>query len=184
MIRGSDGLDYEDLNARLLGEPADTGRNRALGPDSHYDEAFKADYRETYDHYEAEGYPAEECHASAWSQAHFSQRQRLEHQRKAFLRGIADDFHARTDRSLYAAITGGTITLYSGELPSGSPGGAGGANPVQAALAAFRATPEPPIRRGLGPPGHLPASGEVQRRRGEGSQPTADDSDAAAAREV
>lgn len=27
MIRGSDGLDYEDLNARLLGEPAKTMRN-------------------------------------------------------------------------------------------------------------------------------------------------------------
>ena len=30
MIRGSDGLDYEDLAARLLGEPAETARNRAV----------------------------------------------------------------------------------------------------------------------------------------------------------
>ena len=27
MIRGSDGLDYEDLTAKLLGEPAETFRN-------------------------------------------------------------------------------------------------------------------------------------------------------------
>ena len=30
MIRGSDGLDYEDLSARLLGEPNNTPRNRAI----------------------------------------------------------------------------------------------------------------------------------------------------------
>lgn len=144
MIRGSDGLDYEDLNARLLGEPADTGRNRILGPNSGRDEAFKADYRETYDHYEAEGYPAEECHNRAKAQAHFSQRQRLEHRRKAFLRGIADDFRVRATRS-------GAITLYAGELPGSGPGGAGGTDSLQAPLATLCAAPESPIRRGLGP---------------------------------
>lgn len=67
MIRGSDGLDYEDLAARLVGEPAKTGRNRILtGP---YSQAFKDAYRETYDRYEAEGYDSGVCHRSAYAQA-------------------------------------------------------------------------------------------------------------------
>lgn len=69
MIRGSDGLDYEDLGARLLGEPADTGRNSVLGPGSHYDKAFKADYRETYDYHEEQGHTSLDCHRAAFAQA-------------------------------------------------------------------------------------------------------------------
>ena len=184
MIRGSDGLDYEDLGARLLGELAKTRRNRVLAPDAPYSEELKADYRETYDHYEAAGYAPDVCHLSARAQADLLEGERFERRRKEFTRRIAGDFRAHADRALYDALRSGRITLYSGEPPSGSPGGAGGANPVQAALAALRATPEPPIRRGVGPQRHLPASGEVQRRRGEGSEPPADDPDAAAAREV
>lgn len=30
MIRGTDGLDYQDLTERLLGRPADTPRNQAI----------------------------------------------------------------------------------------------------------------------------------------------------------
>ena len=67
MIRGSDGLDYEDLGTRLLGEPAKTGRNRILG--GPYSQEFKDAYRETYDHYEAEGYDSGVCHRSAYAQA-------------------------------------------------------------------------------------------------------------------
>ena len=52
MIRGSDGLDYEDLAARLLGEPAKTARNQILRPDSPHSRRFKEAFRETYDHYE------------------------------------------------------------------------------------------------------------------------------------
>lgn len=69
MIRGSDGLDYEDLNARLLGEPADTGRNRILGPGSPHSRPFKEAFRETYDHYEEQGYPPLECYRCAYAQA-------------------------------------------------------------------------------------------------------------------
>ena len=69
MIRGSDGLDYEDLAARLLGEPAKTGRNNILRPDSPHSRPFKEAFRETYDHYEEQGYPPLECYRSAYAQA-------------------------------------------------------------------------------------------------------------------
>jgi hypothetical protein len=69
MIRGSDGLDYEDLAARLLGEPAKTGRNDILRPDSPHSRLFKEAFRETYDHYEEQGYPPLECYRSAYAQA-------------------------------------------------------------------------------------------------------------------
>lgn len=157
MIRGSDGLDYEDLGARLIGELAKTSRNRILGPGSRHDEAFKADYRETYDHYEAEGYPPEVCHRSGFARAS------LLESAAALLRTLAGDFRAQSGRALYDAFRSGAITLYSGESPSGSPGGAGSANPGQTPPAALRSAPESPVRRGLGPQGHLPAPGEVQR---------------------
>ena len=155
MIRGSDGLDYEDLNARLLGELAKTSRNRILGPGSRHDEAFKADYRETYDHYERAGLPPRERHNRAFAQASFLENERFEHRRKNLLRTLADDFRARATR--------GAISLYAGEPPGGSPGGAGGTDSLQAALATLRPAAESPVRRGLGPQGHLPAPGEVQR---------------------
>lgn len=68
MIRGSDGLDYEDLAARLLGEPAKTGRN-ILRPDSPHSRLFKEAFRETYDHYEEQGYLHLECYRSAYAHA-------------------------------------------------------------------------------------------------------------------
>lgn len=67
MIRGSDGLDYEDLAARLLGEPAKTSRNSILV--GTFGDEFKAAYRETYDRYEAEGYDSGVCHRGAFAQA-------------------------------------------------------------------------------------------------------------------
>lgn len=69
MIRGSDGLDYEDLTARLLGEPAKTGRNNILRPDSPLSRPFKEAFRETYDRCEEQGYPPLECHRSAFAHA-------------------------------------------------------------------------------------------------------------------
>lgn len=69
MIRGSDGLDYEDLAARLLGEPAKTGRNNILRPDSPHSRLFKEAFRETYDRREEQGYPPIECHRSAYARA-------------------------------------------------------------------------------------------------------------------
>lgn len=67
MIRGSDGLDYEDLAARLLGEPAKTTRNQTLR--STHSRLFKEAFRETYDHYEEQGHPPLECYRSAYAQA-------------------------------------------------------------------------------------------------------------------
>ena len=69
MIRGSDGLDYEDLAARLLGEPAKNRRNEILGPDSPYSQAFKGAFRETFDRHEAQGCSTLECRRAAFAQA-------------------------------------------------------------------------------------------------------------------
>ena len=69
MIRGSDGLDYEDLAARLLGEPAKNRRNEILGPDSPYSQAFEGAYSEAWDRYKAEGCSTPECHRAAFAQA-------------------------------------------------------------------------------------------------------------------
>ena len=69
MIRGSDGLDYEDLAARLLGEPAKTGRNNILRPDSPHSRLFKGAFRETFDRHEAQGCSTLECHRAAFAQA-------------------------------------------------------------------------------------------------------------------
>lgn len=67
MIRGSDGLDYEDLAARLLGEPAETSRNQILS--STHSCAFKEAFRETYDRHEAQGCSTLECHRAAFAHA-------------------------------------------------------------------------------------------------------------------
>ena len=67
MIRGSDGLDYEDLAARLLGEPAKNRRNGILG--STHSAAFKAAYSEAWDHYKAEGCGELTCDRAAYAQA-------------------------------------------------------------------------------------------------------------------
>ena len=67
MIRGSDGLDYEDLAARLLGEPAKNRRNEILR--SAHSAAFKATYSEAWDHYKAEGHDDLTCDRAAYAQA-------------------------------------------------------------------------------------------------------------------
>lgn len=67
MIRGSDGLDYEDLAARLVGEPAETSRNSILT--GHYSRGFKDAYRETYDYHEAQGRTTLDRERAAFAQA-------------------------------------------------------------------------------------------------------------------
>ena len=67
MIRGSDGLDYEDLAARLLGEPVKNRRNEILC--STHSAAFKAAYSEAWDRYKAEGYDELTCGRTAYTQA-------------------------------------------------------------------------------------------------------------------
>lgn len=140
MIRGSDGLDYEDLGARLLGEPADTGWNRVLGPSSRQSEEYKAGYRAAYIHYEAEGYGSSDCHRRAFAQASFSEEQR----RRA--RAKSESFGTITIDPTYTLADSSPT-----QPPGGGPGGAGGPGPVQAPLAAIRAAFEPPLRRRLGP---------------------------------
>lgn len=92
MIRGSDGLDYEDLAARLLGEPAETARNQILS--STHSRLFKEAFRETYDHYEEQGYPPIECHRSAYAQARISAAEHARARRWDDLGTIAVAHHA------------------------------------------------------------------------------------------
>ena len=94
MIRGSDGLDYEDLAARLLGEPAKTGRNNILRPDSPRSRPFKEAFRETYDHYEEQGYPPLECHRAAFAQACISAAEHARARRWDGLGTVTLDTHA------------------------------------------------------------------------------------------
>lgn len=62
LIRGSDGLDYENLTARLLGEPAKTHRNRVIALKSVYTPEEKAVYEASYDAWFARGRSDLECH--------------------------------------------------------------------------------------------------------------------------
>lgn len=106
MIRGSDGLDYEDLGARLVGEPAKTARNRVLGPSSSFDEAYKADYRETYDYYEGGGYDPETCHTSARAQADILRGDRISRIRAEAAQDAARFFRDRSDSLALGALRG------------------------------------------------------------------------------
>ena len=154
MIRGSDGLDYEDPAARLLGEPAKTGRNNILS--STHSAAFKAAYSEAWDRCKTEGCPPLECYRSAYAHA-------------CTAAGSTNKFlDDRTDALLYSAIlynaligsslpecirpeSFGTVTVDSDNPPASGPSGAGGPGPVQAAVVAVRAAVEPTVRRWLGP---------------------------------
>lgn len=111
MIRGSDGLDYEDLNARLLDEPAQTDRNRVLG--SRHSEEYKKDYREAYDHYEREGHDPHQCHYSARAQADLSQGQRIARIREEAARKASQFFSDRTDALCYAILAGNPLPKYT-----------------------------------------------------------------------
>ena len=106
MLRGSDGLDYEDLAARLVGEPAKTRRNDILGPDSAYGAEFKSDYRDAYDHYAAKGHDDLTCHTSGWAQATFSAQQRTARRREEVAAHLAQSYADAIDRAHYCALTG------------------------------------------------------------------------------
>ena len=66
LIRGSDGLDYENLTARLLGEPAETHRNGfLLSPLWGQDKEARGWYCEAYDAWQARGCSDTECDRAA-----------------------------------------------------------------------------------------------------------------------
>ena len=66
LIRGSDGLDYENLTARLLGEPAETHRNGfLLSPLWGQDKEAREWYLEAYNGYRARGYDDTDSHQCA-----------------------------------------------------------------------------------------------------------------------
>ena len=150
MIRGSDGYEYEDLTARLVGRRANTVWNRDLrachaGPCPE-DEARA--YAETYDN-EYRCLAPCHGHTAAHNTALEAARGAAEHVRQEYLFRIRDAIRARLAEYLYTAgdyaalatLTGATPTgIIVDELgapapsyaPAAGPAGDGGAHPGQA----------------------------------------------------
>lgn len=139
MIRGSDGYEYEDLTARLVGKRANTVWNQDLrachaGPCPE-DEARA--YAETYD---SEYRCLAPCHGrtaahntaleAARSAAKRVRREYISRIRDAARASLAKSYADSVDRALYRALTGDALApSYS---PAAGPAGAGGAHPGQA----------------------------------------------------
>lgn len=150
MIRGSDGYEYEDLTARLVGRQASTVWNRDLrachnGPCPE-DEARA--YTETYDN-EYRCLAPCHGHTAAHNTALEAARDAAKHVRREYLSrlheaaraGLAAHLYAVRDHAVFAALTGATPTgVIVDELgapassypPAAGPAGAGGAHPGQA----------------------------------------------------
>jgi len=69
MIRGTDGLDYEDLTAKLLGQPLKTPRNERIQALEGHSERFRREYLSIYDDWERHT-PDERCWKVAEPYAH------------------------------------------------------------------------------------------------------------------
>lgn len=149
MIRGSDGYEYEDLTARLVGRQASTAWNRDLRAchDGPCPEDEARAYVETYDREYSclapfHGYTAAHNTAidAARSVAKRTRKEYLSRLRKAACAGLAAYLYTVRDHAAFAALTGanpaGVIvdeldTLASSYPPAAGPAGAGGAHPGQ-----------------------------------------------------
>lgn len=141
MIRGSDGYEYEDLTARLVGRRANTVWNQDLrachaGPCPE-DEARA--YTETYDN--------EYCclapchgHTAAHNTALEAARNAAKRVRREYISRIRNAVHASlaksyadsVDRALYRVLTSESAAPALSYAPAAGPAGAGGAHPGQA----------------------------------------------------
>ena len=150
MIRGSDGYEYEDLTARLVGRRANTVWNQDLrachaGPCPE-DEARA--YAETYD---SEYRCLAPCHGhtAAHNTALEAARNAAKRVRREYISRICDaireqvvrDLHTAIDYAALYASTGASITgvivdepaaLAPSYAPAAGSAGAGGAHPGQA----------------------------------------------------
>ena len=156
MIRGSDGYEYEDLTARLVGRQASTAWNRDLrachaGPCPE-DEARA--YAETYDNeyrclapchgHTAAHNTALEAARGAARRVRREWRSRVRDDARA---GLTEYLHTVRDHAAFAALAGASPTgiifdelgaldalavLAFTHAPAAGPAGAGGAHPGQA----------------------------------------------------
>ena len=135
MIRGSDGYEYEDLTARLVGRQADTVWNRDLrachdGPCPE-DEAHA--YIETYG---SEYRCLAPCHGhtAAHNTALEAARGAAKHVRREYLSRVRAYLYTATATATATAATAtATATApASPHPPAAGPAGAGGAHPGQA----------------------------------------------------
>lgn len=133
MIRATDGLDYEDITARLVGEPAETFRNKfLLGRAGSKDKDIRGWYLESYDAWQARGYGDHECDRAAVAQVDRNlDAQRYEHILRAELAGR---------RGNHLAVDWGQFTSVP-HAPAGRPAGAGRPGAGQAPPPAVRPTP-------------------------------------------
>lgn len=150
MIRGSDGYEYEDLTARLVGRQASTVWNRDLRAchDGPCPEDEARAYTETYDN-EYRCLAPCHGHTAAHNTALEAARGAAKHVRREYFSRIRDAARAGLAAYLYTAsdyvvldaLTGasptGVIvdeldTLAPSYSPAAGPAGAGGAHPGQA----------------------------------------------------
>ena len=134
MIRGSDGYEYEDLTARLVGRQADTAWNRDLrachaGPCPE-DEARA--YTETYDN-EYRCLAPYHGHTAAHNTALEAARGAAKHVRREWRSRVRDAAHACLTEYLYRARAHAVLDAFAPSYsPAAGPAGAGGAHPGQA----------------------------------------------------
>ena len=142
MIRGSDGYEYEDLTARLVGRQASTVWNRDLRAchDGPCPEDEARAYTETYDN-EYRCLAPCHGHTAAHNTALEAARGAAKHVRREYLSRIRAYLYTARDAAVFAALTGANPTgIIVDELgapapsysPAAGPAGAGGAHPGQA----------------------------------------------------
>ena len=139
MIRGTDGYEYEDLTARLVGRRANTVWNQDLlachaGPCPEdearaYTETYDSEYRclEPFHGHTAAHNTALEAARSAAKRV---RREYISRIRDAARASLAESYADSVDRALYCALTGDAPAL--SYAPAAGPAGAGGAHPGQA----------------------------------------------------
>lgn len=141
MIRGSDGYEYEDLTARLVGRRANTVWNRDLRAchDGPCPEDEVRAYTETYDN---EYRCLAPCHGhtaahntaleAARSAAKRVRREYISRIRNAVHASLAKSYADSVDRALYRVLTSESAAPAPSYSPAAGPAGAGGAHPGQA----------------------------------------------------
>ena len=150
MIRGSDGYEYEDLTARLVGRRASSVWNRDLRA-CHAGPCPEDEVRAYTEAYDSEYRCLAPCHGhtAAHNTALEAARGAAEHVRQEYLYSIRDAVRARLAEHLYTvrdhaaffALTGANPTASDYAVPgapafthapAAGPAGAGGAHPGQA----------------------------------------------------
>ena len=139
MIRGSDGYEYEDLTARLVGRQANTVWNRDLRAchDGPCPEDEARAYTETYDN-EYRCLAPCHGHTAAHNTALEAARGAAKRVRREYISRVREAIHTDLTARLYAALDHAALAVLTGanpaftHAPAAGPAGAGGAHPGQA----------------------------------------------------